>query len=743
MNNENLLNRLGKSAFKLRTKLILTTVLLIVGSVSAIIYSIYQQTDNLQKEKLGSLGSVARSIQDKIDHNLFERYCNVQSFALNATLHRNLDSISLQDRDEIAKTINAYMTGYGCYSLSVILDPKGNISAINTVDDNGKALDSVHALLGRDLSGEGWFNRLKNEDYTTSGTPDSLTGTVVGKVQKNELVKEVYGTNAPAWNMSFSAPIKGADGTLYGYWHNILNSVAIEKIAGDAYAFLEKQDLSTSEITVLSPDGFILVDVDPTVSGSTDSRPGSVLELNLAKAGVSFAVDGTNVAKDPNGNGFARHKRKSEKIGSDYIQAGAYARSVPLNGIPGTGLVSLVRVDQDQAFDMIARLTNASIWVGVGSVSIGLLIIFFVSGEILKRVYKLRSSIQKLAKGDLSQTLETDSKDEIGDTMHALDDTIRQLRQVVNEVSVAADNVASGAEEMSSTAQQISDGASQQSAAAEESNSSMEQMNSSIQQNADNARHTDQIANQAAEGANTSNEAVSKAVTAMKQISTKIEIVEEIARKTDLLALNAAVEAARAGEHGRGFSVVASEVRKLAERSALAAAEISQVSHEGVGLASQAGEKLTALVPDIRKTAELVQEINVASSEQSSGVSEIHKALKDLDQVIQNNASSSEEMASTAEELSSQAQQLLDSIGFFNLETTNTSLNGSSRQQQSAVESTHDHSEGFTNGRSQPVSSPNGGNQFSDTDSNRTSGQSVSLTGANGGRSVHDDYEQY
>ena len=242
---------------------------------------------------------------------------------------------------------------------------------------------------------------------------------------------------------------------------------------------------------------------------------------------------------------------------------------------------------------------------------------------------------------------------------------VRSLNQGIDVVQNAADNVASGSQQLSSTSEEMSQGATEQAAAAEEASSSMEQMAANIKQNADNATQTEKIALKSADQARTSGQAVNETVTAMKDIAEKITVIEEIASKTDLLALNAAIEAARAGEHGKGFAVVASEVRKLAENSRAAAAEISQLSKSSVDIAEDAGRMLTELVPDIQKTAELVQEISAASNEQNSGADQINQAIQQLDQVIQQNASASEEMSSTSEELASQADQLQETISFF------------------------------------------------------------------------------
>jgi methyl-accepting chemotaxis protein len=275
----------------------------------------------------------------------------------------------------------------------------------------------------------------------------------------------------------------------------------------------------------------------------------------------------------------------------------------------------------------------------------------------------ITSSAKEIAGGNLLVDIkERSGKDEL---MRALGSMVAQLSEVVSEVKGAADNVAQGSMELSSGSEGMSQGASEQAAAAEEASSSMEQMSANIRQNADNALQTEKIATKSATDAIEGGKAVAQTVLAMKEIAGKINIIEEIARQTNMLALNAAIEAARAGEHGKGFAVVASEVRKLAERSQAAAGEISKLSVSSVDVAEKAGEMLAQLVPDIQKTAELVQEISAASKEQDTGASQINKAIQQLDQVIQQNAGAAEEMSSTAEELSSQAEQLQSTIAFF------------------------------------------------------------------------------
>jgi methyl-accepting chemotaxis protein len=275
----------------------------------------------------------------------------------------------------------------------------------------------------------------------------------------------------------------------------------------------------------------------------------------------------------------------------------------------------------------------------------------------------ITAAAEEVANGNLTVSLrERSPQDKL---MQALSSMVNGLTQTVSDIRAIAGEVSAASQSISTASVQVSKGASAQAAAAEEASSSMEEMVSNIKQNADNASQTDKIANKSAKDAQESGKSVLEAVAAMKEIANKISIIEEIARQTNLLALNAAIEAARAGEHGKGFAVVAAEVRKLAERSQKAAGEINQLSTTTLRVSEKSGEMLDKLVPDIQRTAELVQEISAASKEQDTGAEQINKALQQLEKVIQQNASASEEMASTTEELTGQSDQLVSALSFF------------------------------------------------------------------------------
>lgn len=325
--------------------------------------------------------------------------------------------------------------------------------------------------------------------------------------------------------------------------------------------------------------------------------------------------------------------------------------------------------NQNEAMhNVIAKTVLIYIIVVIAVVLITVILALLISMAMLKSIKTGITATQRISNGDLTTRVEVKTKDEIGVLAETLRDMVDRLKNIMQQIKTASGQVTSGSQQLSVTAEQLSQGATEQAAAVEEVSSSMEEMSSNIDQNADNATETEKIAAQSAQDAEESGKAVMEAVDAMNQIAEKITIIEEIARQTNMLSLNASIEAARAGEHGKGFAVVAAEVGKLAARSKEAAGEISELSSTTVGVAQKARQMLEQLVPNIRKTADLVQEISAASREQSSGADQINTAIGQLDQVIQQNASASEEMASVAEELNSQAEELQHTINFFTID---------------------------------------------------------------------------
>ena len=361
-----------------------------------------------------------------------------------------------------------------------------------------------------------------------------------------------------------------------------------------------------------------------------------------------------------------KHSQKSEMGKFSYVFEGKkkvmYYEYVP--AIESYIAVSYYLTDINHEIYVLLSVIVVAL---VFSIVVFLLINRWVAKSITQPIKKAVDFAEQVAQGDLSVNIDLQQKDEVGQMAVALNEMIVKLRTVVSEIIKGSDNIASAGHQVSATSLEISKGATDQAASVEEVSSTMEEMVSNIELNAQNAQNTEGISVLAHQGMKDVFEKTHRSVEATDSIAQKIGVINDIAFQTNILSLNAAVEAARAGEHGRGFSVVAEEVRKLAEISKNAANEIVTLSHESLEVVSSAGDKVGEMAPEIEKTTNLIQEISASSAEQLKGAEQVNLAIQELNTLTQQNASSSEELAASAQQLSAQADSLKELVNYFKL----------------------------------------------------------------------------
>jgi methyl-accepting chemotaxis protein len=402
---------------------------------------------------------------------------------------------------------------------------------------------------------------------------------------------------------------------------------------------------------------------------------------------VEAALRDTNVGLAESAYKAAKARIAQGRITTIAVILGALIAAIALGLIIARMIARQIGGEPDYAREIVRRVADGDVGVQVRLREGDDESLLAAMSEMVARLNYASDIARKVAAGDMTVQIELREGDKNG-LLGAMDEMVGKLSSIVSEVRSAADSLAAASEELTSSAQLLSQNSAEQASSVEETSSSMEEMSSTVAQNTENAKVTDGIAQKSAKDAREGGEAVTETVGAMKQIASKIGIIDDIAYQTNLLALNAAIEAARAGDHGKGFAVVAVEVRKLAERSQVAAQEIGALAGNSVSLAERAGRLFDELMPSIMRTADLVQEIASASREQSTGIEQINTAVGQVSQTTQTNASASEQLSSTASSMSTRAIELQNMMQFFHVAAENDNgvpRAGWSRNKQATV----------------------------------------------------------
>ena len=375
---------------------------------------------------------------------------------------------------------------------------------------------------------------------------------------------------------------------------------------------------------------------------------------------------------DTEGANEALSGQTASKVITDYNGNPVLSAYTPLN-VFGTTWALLAEIDLAEVNQPINALVRTTLAIALLIAALVALLAAFISSRIATPLKRMTAMIRDIAEGegDLTKVLPVTGKDEIGEVAKWFNVFVEKLNDLIAEIAQSSEQVASSSEELAASSQNLSSAATEQAASLEETSASIEELNGSIDRNSANAQSANEIAQKSSQDTEKGGAAVLKTVDAMRRITEQIKIIDDIADQTNLLALNAAIEAARAGEMGKGFAVVAVEVRKLAERSQHAAKEITELSHDSVNNADEAGKMIQQIVPDIQKTAQLIQDITVSCEEQESGANQIRQAIGALDQVTQQNSATAEESAAASEQLSAQAQSLQELVSRFKIHNRN------------------------------------------------------------------------
>ena len=488
------MNRIITTFFSWGIAAKLVTIFVIFGAVPMIAVGLiaFGAADDMKAKIGGRFMSEATGLADKIDRNLFERYGDVQAFGYNDAITRTSQWYDDSEYNVVSQVMNKYVKAYGIYDLSLLVDPAGDVIAVNFQNAQGESID-VQWMFKKNFKDTAWFQALEAGEFTTkmpftAPGNDISSGTFIEDVHIDEDVKQAYSAYGnDGLVLGFSSPVYDENGNVVAYWSNRTNFGVVEQMFQDAYANLNELGFPGAELTLLDSEGRVLVDYDPSTTGTTDIvRNFEVLmQLNLAEKGVALAQA---AVRGEAGFNFAMHARKQIN------QVGGYVHLQGALGYPGMNWSVLVRVPEEEAVAEADAIQSKVLMTGMICLALLIPMGWWVGRKGAGSLVAISAVAQQAADGDLSQRATLSSKDELGQLGQAMNSMLDNIANVVGEVRQAAEHVSTGSAEITQGNEDLSQRTSAQAGALEETSASMEEMTSTIKQNADNAKQANQLA---------------------------------------------------------------------------------------------------------------------------------------------------------------------------------------------------------------------------------------------------------